>query len=187
MNAFGLIAPYDAGDRFVAWACAVCLEPYRTRDLAEGCCHPCATCGKILDVHVQSCNSRSCVDARHKAFRAKLQAQAIKIPESEYDGAVYWEDQDRYFASVSDLYEWALDEERPTPAWVWACTTYVFQVNIDRELETEDEALGVEDGLMDQLVDLDALRTFVAEWNKKQTACSWYEDVHRVVVLKGEP
>lgn len=165
----------------VAVACGVCgrhwslkQAPEAVRQAATECCD------KGLEDRLR--RERRAAADRREAARI---ANARKLPESEYDGPVYWRDgkgyDEGYFETLDDLREWCDEADEPVPAEVWGCSRRRFKLPHADEL-VESAAEDHHEGVLDQVGDTEELEAAIRKWNDEQTAESWEPSDIRVVL-----
>lgn len=169
-----------------AWECDECERVYLSKELADKCCkekpiHNCRVCGCEVKYPYLIC-----VECREKERYEK----ATKIKYSEYNiGCLYDENKEQYYYDLDDLseayYNDAFDEgkEPEYPKWCYGCTERKFEIDIDSAIEREVEEMYEDFDINNSLVNIEELLEFVEDWNKKQTAITYYMDYKTIVLL----
>ncbi len=168
------------------WECDKCKSVWLNEDLANDCCKEkpdniCKVCGiKVKHPYL------ICKECKEKERYEK----ATKVKYSDYKtGCLYDENKEQYYYEAEDLeeayYNDAFDEgkEPEYPKWCYGCIGEIFQVDIESAIEREAEEMYEDFDIDNNLVDLEELLDFVEEWNKKQTAKTYYVDYKTVVLL----
>lgn len=168
------------------WECDKCKSVWLNEDLANDCCkekpdNDCKVCGvKVKHPYL------ICKDCKEKERYEK----AIKIKYSDYKiGCLYDENKEQYYCDLEDLkegyYNDAFDDkvEPEYPNWCYACVERPFKIDIDSAIEREVEEMYDDFDIDNSLVDLQGLLEYIADWNSKQSAISYYMDYKTVVLL----
>lgn len=170
-----------------AWRCEKCGKAWLRKKLADNCCtekpdNECKVCGCSIKYPLTICN-----DCREK----ERYEQASKVKYSDYKVGQLWDERtNEYYLDKEDLkeaYDYinCCDEESKEPkypTWCYGCDAIPFQIDIDDAIERASVET-YEDFNEADIVDLDGLRKYIEEWNKKQTAITYYLDYNTVVLL----
>lgn len=156
--------------------CAHCRIVHHDEKSARDCCRQpyCQRCGTEVQRHFSLC--RHCIKDR------RIQS-ATEV--TDYDGPVYDEASDVYYADLGAMFDALEDED--LPEYVYACTvTRVARENPNRLVDWLCER--VLDGHHEdaELDHLDELTEAIAAWLTKQTTESWEPDYKRKVRLRAE-
>jgi hypothetical protein len=182
----------------IGYVCPVCRLFYSNAsfggaadaaiDAAIRCCQrTCMKCEARLpkDWHYIYCQAHL-DESRAEKQRERID-KATKIPELEYDGPVYCEDNEEYYATVADLRD-AFDGEG-LPSEVWACTTMPVKLDADHILDG-----AFDDHHEDARSELPAgaeanLQTMLDAWVAAfaKDIVSWDPDYSRFIVLAPDP
>jgi len=170
------------------WQCAKCHAYYLVEHIAESCCTKKAEwpakpprlckCGAEIEysneLHCQACKELSRFGRAEKldGYDGWINA----------DGYGYNEG---YFESVAELLEHCEDEGVAPPAYAYACDKIQWP-GIDIDAVLENEFKEYHEDATDSLVAYQELRSFIAEWNKKQDLVSYYPNWKKVVLIKSE-
>jgi hypothetical protein len=194
------------GEKVVGYACSVCNLYHSptiyagngpsvyeaARDAAVRCCdRRCEDCNDPLEKGWHYTVCKPCHGKRDAKREQERYEKATKVPETEYDGAVFDEggngSQEGYFESLEELREYFDGDD--LPEWVWACTSRGFGKFdagdvIDNELSDhhEDARDWLEAGATA------ALQTALDAWVETyaKAVVTWEADHSRVVVLTKE-
>ncbi|WP_180897146.1 hypothetical protein [Martelella soudanensis] len=149
---------------------------------AEQCCQPrLCDCGNPLDPYWSKC-----ADCRNEATRQKtietLRAAEV-IPAAAYNDAVYTPDHD---GDWGDGYSSCVDAflEYADPVYCHPCTPTPLALDVETILEHATEEM--HEDARSQVIDEKGLATFLADWNEKQTATTWYPDFSKVIIVDAE-
>lgn len=169
-----------------AWKCDKCSKVWLDKQVADDCCKDKEGTNKC---HVCGCDVNKpyiiCSDCKEKERFEK----AKKVKYNDYNVGCMWdENKDKYFWEKEDLeedyYNDAFDngEEPVCPEWCYGCTVIPFKVDIDCAIERASEDMH-DEFENSMIVDLKELYEFVENWNKKQSAVTYYMDYNTVVLL----
>lgn len=116
---------------------------------------------------------------------AKLdQAKVVE----DYNGWLYDPFADEWFEDEEAFFSHYDSNDNEVPDYVFAANKQYFYIDIERVLENEAQNHVTENeyDIIEDLVDLDELRLFIDEWNKKQDgAYTWTEDYTRKVDMRA--
>lgn len=164
------------------WACGACGAVHASDEMARECCAPrvCELCGGEVERRYRTMCCPCSARERERRDRERWE-KATKVLASEYEGAVYDEDHDRWHSDVGEWEEWC-DAEGVAPGRAYAC------INVHPSLDVESLLEGVLDQAPEEFGELDIedvenLRAFVAAWNARQDRCWWETDHRRAIVL----
>jgi hypothetical protein len=124
-------------------------------------------------LHCQACKERSRFERAEKL--------------DTYDGWISadgYGHNEGYFESVAELLEWCEVEGVAPPEYAYTCKEIKWP-GIDIDAVLKNELKEYYENAIDALVADQELRTFVADWNKKQCIISYYPDWKRVVLVKS--
>ncbi len=181
MNPFQLF--HEDGKPTGIFACGKCRIVHRDQFLALQCCEDrkCPSCGALEKYGGFCAPCRDIEDAKREAARFE---KAEKIPEADYAGAVYFDD-DKFFRDTEELREHCADCDRELPKYVWACHERPV-CTLDYERITEDATQDAyEDFTSD---DLDGKAELVAALDafneRNKGVVVWEPDLKRAVILE---
>jgi len=127
------------------------------------------------------------IKIEENARREKVRFEkATKIKYSDYKVAMFYDEQtDQYFDDYDDMvesYENNLSEGEKInlPKYVYGCKEIKFKINIEHALESAIEDMYDD---FDDIVNLTELHEFVNEWNKKQTASTYFQDNNTIIIF----
>lgn len=187
-------------EKVIGYACPVChmfcspliyackweLALEAAFDHAKRCCDKhCEDCDVKLEKGDYNVLCRACRLKRDAAKEAARFEKATKIPEAEYDGWVFDESSEEYYASVD---EWRDQRDRFDQTYLWA-TTEIDGFRLDAEdivgnaLENGEH----HEDAIESVEDLDDLQEFLDAWCAKQAVMSYMVDYTRAIVLAPEP
>lgn len=166
------------------YACKWELALEAALDHATRCCDKrCQDCGEKLEPksHYVVCNAcRSKRDAANEASRFE---KATKIPEAEYDGWVYDEATEEYYASVEEYRERVEDG---ASSFLWATTTIDgFRLDADDIVQSALENGDHHEDAGDSVEGIGELQTMLDAWCDKQTVRSYMVDYGRAVLVSS--
>lgn len=173
------------------FACGKCHRVYPTYELAETCCKPvtCSICGKVIEREQHRNKDHTClyyVDGDlEKPMCSECYSRKLdeKVPIVEYKGGPVYDGD--FYESMEDYLDCMDGEE--LPEFVMECEEKpVPKIDINRIEEDLVEQLSFEDSYdaLCQYKDLDELREFINNWNKKQTRTYWECTGNKVRVPK---
>lgn len=172
--------------QLTVYQCETCKQLYYHQSSAEQCCadkpdKTKCTCGNTKPTYKTTC------DRCHMEY---IYQTAEKIHINDYDGYIYDDLSEKYFADVEELSEYYYDkecdlkkhgEELEFPKFFHACYEVPYKIDINFAIDNalEDQH---EDAERDNLVDLDKLEQFVEEWNAKQTLKSYDYYLTKIII-----
>lgn len=163
------------------WQCEKCGVAYINKSHADDCCKEklevprCRVCGIEINQ-----NRTICFDCLEKERYEKGE----KIKYSEYDlNWLYDERSERYFSDINDIKEHYEEIDIKLPDWCYGCYEIPFFVDINQALESASEEMYEDFDCDNETVDIKELTDFIDDWNKKQTAKSYYIDYNQIILL----
>lgn len=195
-----LVGTMPDGEEAIAWACPRCrlLKGRGDQASAEQCCI-CRRCGTVGDVSRFDGFCSACDRARSNQRVADRRARFMAITPTDpasYEGPVFIDDDDTYYASIEEAAERVWDQFEgepgtwdPTVYLVHPCTvTKASTIDFaDRAVEGWGEEVGEDYG------DLDLTPATAALVKQAQAAVEgeapevWYPDQKRRLVLPNWP
>ena len=180
----------------IRWYCSNCGTIHSTKELAEDCCKSyfCSKCDKeiirdrkkgIYDTYRTEEGKYICGDCWVKEQEAKYPT----ITEAEYKGQpVFWGDE--FYMEFEDFIDDVvntIEVEEDIPDYVFLSEEVpVAKIDIDRLLENLYENNNLEECDMEALyTDLDELKSFLQNWNNKQTHVL-YEKCNTKLILSDK-
>ena len=112
-----------------------------------------------------------CESCREKARYNACQKMTIEEYEKAYPDCMVVVGQDDYYSSVEEALKSAWGDEEAIPHYIYGTTPTHHEIDIDCAMEfaLEEAYEGAE------FSNVDELRTFVDEWNKKNAPTTYYE------------
>lgn len=186
-----LVRKGDETQKTLAYACGTCGWVL-AKDLAASCCatHWC-DCGNEIKKPYTACTE--CRKAAQSARTEARKAKATKVKAVDYDGPVYWDDADRYYADVDeaaeDILEYvALDGIDANAQTVYACSSMHLVLDADDILYRALEDSEHHEDAYDQISSsgVAELRDFLTKWNATYGVgvTSWWVDEKKLIVLE---
>lgn len=166
------------------YACKWDLAMEAAFDHAKTCCdRKCEDCEAQLEKKSHYVVCDACRVKRDAAKEAKRFDDATKIPEAEYDGWVYDENAEEYYASVEEWRE-RFDDDSSDVAYLWACATIDgFGLDAADIVQSALENGEHHEDAFDSVDGIEELQTMLNGWCAKQDVKSYMVDYTRAVVL----
>lgn len=182
MNAVELSGTLPDGRPASVWACAECLRPMRSKEVADECCGPsvCGKCGagvKRYHIICGPCGTEAWEAKRADAFEKAVKVSLAEYMKEEFDVVVL--DGDEHSTSIGEWLDMD-DEERPEHANA-VKPRDMPQINARDMLG--NELCEYHETAVDEL-DVDALQRLLDAWCAAQSVRWWVED-GRIVLLSG--
>ncbi len=161
-----------------AWKCENCSIAYSTKESADNCScskkYNCKECGVEVPSYRTMCDACRIVSNFKKATKVEL---------SDYELEMIVDPKTGEFHCIGSLIDYYTENENlEKPKWVYGCEITQFRVDIDGAIESAQEDM--HDEFDDSHVDdIDEIKAFVEEWNKKQTGKTSWEDSSVAVMI----
>jgi hypothetical protein len=152
-------------------------------EAAERCCNRrCEDCGKRIDEKIYYTVCVECRPAREAAREQARFDKAKKIPESDYDGWIFYRGD--YYADLDALEDHCEQNALEWPEYVWSCRKLEFEINAESVIASALEEHHEDAGERISREQETELQTFLDAWCAKQGVSSWEEDDSCAVVLE---
>ncbi len=166
----------------VRWMCAKCETTGLDWESAQLCCRSlfCLECKQRMIATIKDVLCKECKKGDRATLTRTLFSKAIKIYYHEYEVPfLYWEPETkpgRFFKSKTEVENWCVELNIPTPTWVWGCKPTPVKFNVNSLISEDQQHFVSEEAVK-------TLQTYLDSWIADQELNTYTCDYGTAVVI----